>query len=239
MLIHCAYHFDRAGDHEVERRVNVDGTDALLRAAGARGIPMVVTSSMSARPPVTSTYGSTKRAIEEVARDAGAVVVRPGLVWHELAKSGLVASLMRIVQALPLVPVPRMREPNQCTVHADDLATVLINCAANSDVGRPSEPITVGHPHLFTLRDICTALAAARNTRTRIVEIAPAIPQLALAVTDLLRAPVGFRKDNLAGLLEASPPRGLTTHVGGTELRHFCEFRAGAGPPAASARHRA
>ena len=64
--------------------VNVAGTEKLLAAARRDGISkIVVISSISAFEGCKSVYGKAKLAIEKLAIDFGAIVVRPGLVFSE------------------------------------------------------------------------------------------------------------------------------------------------------------
>jgi len=80
-LVHCAYDFKPLRWDEI-KAVNIDGSRKILETARIAGIPKIVCiSSISAYDGCRSLYGNAKLAIEKVAADNGALVVRPGLVY--------------------------------------------------------------------------------------------------------------------------------------------------------------
>src|ERR1035438_7026668 len=84
-LVHCAYDFMQPTP-EASVAINVEGTRNLFRSASGAGVRRIVfISSMSAFASCRSAYGRTKLAIEEVAAEFGAVIVRPGKRTAECA----------------------------------------------------------------------------------------------------------------------------------------------------------
>src|SRR4029450_11349901 len=104
-LVHCAYDFSQRQAADI-RRVNVDGSAALLRAArDARVERLIYISSISAFEGCRSVYGLTKLESEAVARSVNATVIRPGLIWGTPAGAMFKSLVDQVVGArlLPLV----------------------------------------------------------------------------------------------------------------------------------------
>ncbi len=79
-LVHCAYDFTQL-DWPGIRRVNVAGSEKLLRAARDAKVERVIyISSISAFEGCRSLYGKAKMETEKSALSLGATVLRPGLI---------------------------------------------------------------------------------------------------------------------------------------------------------------
>jgi uncharacterized protein YbjT (DUF2867 family) len=122
------------GDRAAFRRVNVEGTHALIAAARQAGVRRFVhVSSLAAREPELSAYGASKAESEKLVRESGLdwTIVRPPAVFgpgdretlelFRMAKRGLVA----------LPPKGRFS-----VIHVEDLCRLLL--------ALPERPETVG-----------------------------------------------------------------------------------------------
>lgn len=131
----------RAPEPEAYRRVNVDGTERLARAAARRGIDrFVFVSSLAARGPdgaggPVSAYGRSKREAEErLADGAGGelpseiVVLRPGGVYGPRDTDLLPLFRMARKGWLPVPTGARKLQP----VYATDVASA-VRAAATAD----------------------------------------------------------------------------------------------------------
>lgn len=198
-LVHCAYdlRLTRAADI---RRVNIEGTGLLLKAAAEAGVRRtIVISSIAAYTGTAQIYGRAKLAIERQAERYGAVVVRPGLVYGA-GGGGMVAALAKVVR-LPFVPLMAGRS-HQFMVHAHDLAAAVLTLSeADSS---PPGPVTVAHARAVPFPEVLRTIAAAEGRTPRLVPVPwPAVYGLLRAVEAAgLRAP--FKADSLWGL--AHPP---------------------------------
>jgi nucleoside-diphosphate-sugar epimerase len=167
---------DAATVHEV----NVGGTARLLEAAARAGVGRIVfTSSVSACRPRVGAYGRTKQEAEALVRGGGlpAVVLRPSLVYGSL-DAGMVATLVRHLRTLPVVPVVGDGRIAIDPVYVDDVCAVLEACLARDDVvGRTYDVLG---PERVGFDEFLRRLGAALGVSRPIVHL-PARPALALA----------------------------------------------------------
>jgi NADH dehydrogenase len=123
-------------DARLVRRVNVDGTRALLDAAQRHGVRrFVFVSTISATRPRMGPYGRTKREGEAMVAHAGLewVTVRPSLVYGT-SPVGLFATLAGYLRSLPVVPVIGNGRIELDPIHIDDVCEVLAQCVSRADV---------------------------------------------------------------------------------------------------------
>ena len=125
-------------------RCNVGGTLAMLAAATAAGVRRFIhVSSLAAREPRLSLYGSSKARAEELVESSGLdwAIVRPPAVYGPGDKETL--DLFRMAK-LGLVIVPA--RGRMSVIHVDDLARLLLALAdpsapkhllVEADDGRP------------------------------------------------------------------------------------------------------
>jgi uncharacterized protein YbjT (DUF2867 family) len=137
---------------------NVRGTAAVIAAANAAKVPRFVhVSSLAAREPELSRYGSSKARSEALVRESGVdfAIVRPPAVYGPGDKETL--ELFRMARrGLILLPP----EGRLSLIHADDLARLLIALTS----GRTPPPLTEpddGTPGGWTHRQLASALGEA------------------------------------------------------------------------------
>ncbi len=202
-LVHCAYDF-HPRSLAASRRVNFEGTELLLRAAGEAGISRtLVLSSMSAYPGTHQIYGRVKLAIEAATMRAGGIAIRPGLVYGD-SPGGMTGALVKLGK-LPLAPDfgPAAR---QFPVHEDDLAGVVV--AILEAPGWTTEVFGVAQPRSVSFRSLISSLSAGRSRRPRFVRTPWWAAFGALRLAEALRL-TPLRADSLLGLVRpasAVPP---------------------------------
>jgi uncharacterized protein YbjT (DUF2867 family) len=135
---------------------------ALAQACAGAGVRLLVTSSQAASVSAPSRYGRVKAAIEAEVLPAGAVVVRPGLVYGA-SPGGLFGLLLAMVRSLPLIPDLRPA-PMVQPIHVDDLSTAMLRLVSGTyPPGRvwklAGEPLEFG--------DFLALLARHRLRRSR------------------------------------------------------------------------
>lgn len=202
-LVHCAHDFaeNRPGPAWA---LNARGGAALLHAAAERGIARVVfISTVAAFEGAASNYGRGKIHVEGVARETGAAVLRPGLLWSERPR-GLIAALTRLAR-LPLVPVFDGGNQTLVTAHVGDVIAAVL--ALIDDPARwPLAPVVAAHPQPIAIRDLVRALAPPHHS-PHIVSVPSRLGLAGLAATEALGLHLPFRRDSLVSLL--APPRDL------------------------------
>ena len=202
-VVHCAYDL-RARDRAEIERINLGGTDKLIRAVG--DIPIVFISSMSAYPGTQQTYGRTKLACEDLVTAHGGTSLRLGLV-HGGGDGGMIGAL-RKVAALPLVPMLRP-DSYQYAVHAEDMAHCVL---ATVEQPPPHRVLGVAGPRRVPFSEIIRTLRAAATSRSlRSVPVTSALLYRALRAAEAVGLRIGFRADSLLGLMHPAPN---VPHVG-------------------------
>jgi hypothetical protein len=144
----------------------------LVAAAKVADAVLVLVSSQSAKNP-RGEYGERKAAAESVVREAGGVIVRPGLVIGGRRPKGLAAQLISL-SYMPLLPDIGRRAQVQ-TIHVEDLAQALVVVARGAG-GRTLE--LAGS--VMTLRQLISTMA--RRLRSG----APMFLPVPLAITRLV-----------------------------------------------------
>jgi nucleoside-diphosphate-sugar epimerase len=196
-------------DPDEGRRVNVDGTRNVLDAARRCGVRRVVYTSTLAVNSDThgavvdetfhyagrhvSVYDETKAAAHEIAVDAGAIIVMPGLVYGP-GDTALTGGLMRDVVAGRRVMVPS--GGGVCWGYVDDIAAGHV---AAMDQGGPGESYMLAGPR-SSLADGLRRLATLAGSRQPTVlprwMVASSVP-----VAGLLRLPGPYAAEALRASL--------------------------------------
>jgi nucleoside-diphosphate-sugar epimerase len=201
-LVHCAYDFGPKEWAKI-RRVNVDGSIALLRAAREHGVKRVVfISSLSSFPGCRSRYGKAKLEIEGAALELGCAVVRPGLVWSQNPGS-MLAALERSVRSRA-VPLIGDGSYPQYLVSDEDLAE-LIFALCEVDAPTVVRAISAAHPQKHSLRSLLEGFARAQNRHPLFVPVPWPLIYVGLKTLEMLGLPVPFRSDSLIGIVFQNP----------------------------------
>jgi nucleoside-diphosphate-sugar epimerase len=175
VVFHCAAHLGEWGDPSDFERVNVAGTGNAIRAAndvGTRrfvhvgteaalldGQPLVnVDESAPLRTGSKALYSRTKALAEHEARQAGAVVIRPRLVWGP----GDTTILPAVADAVRKGRWAWIGGGNHrtSTTHVDNVVEGLLLGAEKGERGE-AYFVTDGEPQVF--RDFITRLLATQG----------------------------------------------------------------------------
>jgi nucleoside-diphosphate-sugar epimerase len=164
---------------------NVDGTRALLGAAQASRVRKFVhVSSLAAREPKLSLYGSSKAQSEElVAQSAlGWAIVRPPAVYGPGDKETLELFKMARRGLVLLPPAGKLS-----LIHVDDLVALLLALAGpGAPTGRIIEPDD-GRLGGWTHKEFADALAGAFGRRATSISVPAAMLKLGATADRLVR----------------------------------------------------
>lgn len=213
-LVHCAYDFAPLRWKEIEA-VNVAGSRRLLEAARTAGVKrLVFISTMSAFDGCQSLYGQAKLAIENDAREFGALILRPGLVYGTGA-GGMMGRLEGQVRSSRVVPLVGDGSQPLYLIHEEDLCAFICRFA-ETETPAPSEPITAAHPQKWTFRALLETFAARHGKRLIFLPFPWRILWLALKTVESFGVRLGFRSDSLVSLVHqnAAPDLAVTDRVG-------------------------
>lgn len=198
-LVHCAYDFGPRRWKDIHA-VNVSGSEQLFRAARTAGVErMVFISSISAFEGCRSLYGRAKLEIEKAARAAGAVIVRPGLVYGA-HPGGVFGGLVRQVRRGRIIPLIGGGRQRQYLVHEDDLGR-LVRRSILGEIDPGAGPITLAHDRGWTLRELLQTIAGALGKRPVFVPAPWLLVWLALKGLEAAGLPAPFRSDSLIGMV--------------------------------------
>lgn len=199
-LVHCAYDF-RPRDERELRKVNVGGSELLLRAAREAGVSRLLSlSSMSAYAGTRQHYGRAKLDVERVTLELGGIAVRPGLVYGE-APAGMAGTLLKLTR-FPLVPVISATSARQFPVHEDDFADAIVRIL-DADTWTP-EVIGIAQPTGVSFRELLDGFARMSGRRPRFVRVPWQLVYWTLRLAEIAHLPVPLRADSVLGLVRAA-----------------------------------
>ena len=202
-LIHCAYDFSPRRWPEIVAR-NVTGTTRLFTAARQNGIRQIVLiSSMSAYGGCRSYYGRAKLAAEDTAREQGALLVRPGLIYGP-QPGGMFGRLVNQVRRSQLTPLFGRGHQLLHLVHEDDLALFLAS-HLRSSAPVPLQPVIAAQPQGWRFRDLLTEIAREHNRSLIFLPVPWRPVWLFLKLLEAVGMPLHFRSDSLLSLMHQDP----------------------------------
>jgi nucleoside-diphosphate-sugar epimerase len=219
-LVHCAYDFEARTRDEICAK-NVQGTSQLLAAAQTAGIAqIVVISTMSAFDGCISLYGRAKLAIENIALQAGALVVRPGLIYGENA-GGMFGRLLAQVRQGRMLPLFGGGAQRLYLIHERDLAGFIQRYCAG-EIAQPARPLTASHPQPWTFREILAAIARGLGIKPIFYPLPWRLVWAALCCAEAAGARLKFRSDSLVSLMNQNPRPDFSQNAQfGLECRPF------------------
>lgn len=219
-LVHCAYDIQARMWDEVQA-VNVEGTDKLLAAAqeaGARRI--VVISTMSAFDGCVSIYGRAKLAIEKSAQQAGAMVLRPGLIYG-VGAGGMFGSLAAQVRKARVLPLFGGGAQRLYLIHEQDLAG-FIQRFCRGEAALPLRPLAAAHAQPWTFREILEAIASGLGRKLTFFPLPWRPVWAALRCAEAGGVRLNFRSDSLVSLMNQNPQPDFSLNAPfGLECRPF------------------
>jgi uncharacterized protein YbjT (DUF2867 family) len=149
VVVHCAGINREIGDQTFER-VHVDGTRAVVEAAGRAGVSRIVmVSFLRARPDCGSGYHESKWAAEELVRNSGLdhTILKAGMIYGP--GDHMVNHVTRAVRTWPVFATVGYRERTVRPIPVDDAVDVLV-AALEGRIPEPTvavmgaEEITLG-----------------------------------------------------------------------------------------------
>ena len=168
-VIHVAGLVKAAARAEFEA-ANVRGTLAVLRAALAERVPrFVFVSSLSAREPALSAYGSSKARAERLVRAAAIdwTIVRPPAVYGPHDRE-----MFELFRAAKWGVVPMPGNGRASVIHVDDLARLLLALVpARESTARATFEPDDGMPGGWDHHALALAIGAAVGRRPRVLHV--------------------------------------------------------------------
>jgi len=202
---------EHTNDLGLSRRVNRDGTRALVDAARSAGVAHVVlVSSQSAHEGNSSAYGLTKRESEEAVRGGGVPwsIVRPGVIYGP-EKRGIFAKMQGLIEKLPIVPLIGNGRYLQEPVHVDDVAWACVRCL---DVGLPAQGqvFGLGGADRLAFRDVLRLIMEHTGKKRIVLPLPVWVCRIIATVGETVLSKPPITHSNIDGLLTAPPLDGTS-----------------------------
>jgi len=197
-----------AASAEANRIVNVEGTEALVRAArerGARGLIFVSSIAARFKPDRHYPYAAAKRAAEKAVAIGGVphLIVRPAVV---LGPGAPILARLRSLAGGPVILAIGGGSAKVQPVHVDDLARALL-ALADRDIFN-GEVIEAGGPETLTMTDLLRRTRVAMGKSHAPVVPLPYLPMRLLLVG--LSALLGRRAPVTPGQISSFVQHGTT-----------------------------
>ncbi len=182
------------------RRVNLEGTQAVVSAMGAAGVSRLVhMGAMGVIDDPALHFASSKARAE-------AVVAGSGLDWTILKPSlqfgpgdgffNLIAGLVRVSPGV--VPVPGDGSSRFQPIHAGDVARIAV--ASLADATTVGQSFELGGTRYWTYREITREVLTALGARRAIVPMPVALIRLVAGGAELVHLPFPVATDQLRQL---------------------------------------
>jgi predicted dehydrogenase/nucleoside-diphosphate-sugar epimerase len=201
-VVHCAATTSiSAPDLELSRRINVEGTRALLNACRETGVRRFVNiSSQSAHPANPSVYGRTKmEADQEVraAKDVDWTILRPSIIYGTAAK-GIFDKMVQYCRKLPVIPIIGGGHEEMRPVHAADVAAAALACLdASAAIGKTYD---IGGLDALEFNDFIGEILKALGKRKMRFHLPIPIALAIARVLSLLMKNPPLTPDNVTGI---------------------------------------
>ncbi len=202
-LVHCAYDFKPLREDEI-RSVNVAGTQKLFQAARTAGVEKIICiSSISAFDGCRSLYGKAKLEIEKIARDHGAQVIRPGLVYG-CGPGGMFGKLTQQIRKSSVIPLIGDGSQIQFLVHEADLSAFIERCA-RGEVKISPAILTAANAQPWPFKKLLQEIARGQNKKVSFIPLPWRLVWLGLKSAEVCGLKLNFRSDSLVSLMYQNP----------------------------------
>ncbi len=199
-VVHCAATTSETRvDYAQSFKINVEGTRHLLEACHQQGVErFIMISTQSANEQNPSAYARTKLAGDRLVQQSklAYTILKPSTIYGPGSK-GLFAKMVRLMDALPVVPIlgpgARLIRP----IHVFDLCEAILQCENSPQT--LEKIYDLGGRDLVTYEDFVRSILDARRTKKLFVHIPLPVCHLLAAAFSILKNPP-FTRDNVLGL---------------------------------------
>ncbi len=172
--------FEPSGGSEMHERVHLGGTENVVRAAEARGVPRLLqVSALGADPDGSTAYIRAKGRAEEVVRasDLDWTVVRPSVVFGE---GGEFVDFTRKLTTPYVTGLPGGGKTRFQPLWVGDLAPMLAEAVAGEE--HVGETYELGGPEALTLAEVARLVHRAEGRPLTVLPVPMALARVGLTV---------------------------------------------------------
>ena len=202
-LVHCAYDFKALRWDEI-CAVNIEGSRKLFATARAAGVGKIIfISSISAFDGCRSLYGRAKLSIEKIALNAGALVIRPGLVFGN-DPGGMFGKLVAQVGQSVVIPMIGDGSQIQFLVHEEDLSAFAERCAGG-DMKISPAIFTAANEWPWAFKELLLEIARGQNKKIKFIPLPWRFVWMGFKAAEICGWKSNFRSDSLISLMNQNP----------------------------------
>lgn len=168
------------GGDQMHESVHLGGTEALVAAAEAVGVPRFVQmSALGADPDGMTHYIRAKGEAERVVRgsDLAWTIVRPSVVFGD---GGEFVDFTRTLTTPYVAGLPGANSMTFQPIWVEDIVPMLADCT--EDDRHVGETYELGGPEVFTLAEVARLIYAAEGKPLRVVPVPMPLAKLGLTV---------------------------------------------------------
>lgn len=203
VLIHAAW--DMRSNTIEELRTSVDASNRLYQMARRAGVKRIIfVSTISAFQGCRSAYGRSKLQVEQMTKQAGGIVLRPGLIYGRQV-GGVFGAIKNQVRRSRIVPLIGNGHAPQFLLHQDTLEQCALRAAGGDFDASRGEPITIAHPKPWPFRELVLSIARAESRQVTLVPTPWPLLYAALRSAEALHLPVPFRSDSVLSFVYQDP----------------------------------
>jgi nucleoside-diphosphate-sugar epimerase len=194
VVIHAAYlKYDRNNPRAFEQ--NIEGAKNLLAVAKASGVKhCIFISSMSSHSEAESVYGKQKYAIEELFRQYGGIIVRPGLI---IGNGGIVKQMVSFMRSKHIVPlIGGGGQPVQI-ISIKNLTEAIFKLLS---LPQANQTYTLATTKVYTYKYLYRAISEQFKIKVFFVPVPFTLLLLLVKVLSYLPLPLAINSDNVLGL---------------------------------------
>jgi uncharacterized protein YbjT (DUF2867 family) len=178
VVLHIAGIVEENPPEATFEKINVGGTRNILEEAGRAGARRFVYVSSLGADTGSSDYHKSKLAAEHLVEQSGLdwTIIRPGNVYGP--GDEVISLMLKMVRALPTVPVVDSGDQEFQPIWHDDLAKVLAAAVERSDLN--SQILDAAGPEITTMNDLLERFAKITDRSPIRVPVPAALAQLAM-----------------------------------------------------------
>ena len=214
-VMHLVAVVDESPPETTFDRVNVRGTQHIVREAERAAVPKLLFVSSLGCDRGSSPYHQSKRAGEKIVRDFDGewIIVRPGSVYGPGDEQ--ISLLLKMVRTLPAIPVIGGGDDTFQPIWHEDLAEALVRALERDDLAR--ETLEVAGPEITSQNDLIDRLSRITARNPVRVPLPDFLAKAGMAALGVVGIDVPFSDSQLAMLREgniiADPSQNALTEV--------------------------
>ena len=200
--VHVVGIIEESPPDETFERINVAGTENLVREAERAGVRRLVYVSSLGCERGESAYHRSKRAAEEAVRQFSGewVILRPGAVYGP--GDDHVSLLLKLIRVLPVVPlVGDGKQPFQPVWHEDFAEVVALSVERADVVGGVYD---VAGDEITSQHDLLRRLERLTDLAPAVVPVPEFLARAGLGVAELAGVDIGINDSQMQMLVEGN-----------------------------------